>query len=71
MKHEQALTRLAKLLKRGPMTARAIAQATDCCKPVAYARIRALQERGFSLYSVRASDGSARRGPKALAWGIL
>lgn len=64
-----ALDALARLLRRGPLTARQIAQQTRCCKPAAYARIRALENRGERVYTVRLTERNSP-GPEPLAYGI-
>lgn len=66
--YEKTLIKLATLLKRGPLTAREIAKALDCCKPIAYKRLRALKKRGVVLFETPAPRSST--GPKAKAYGI-
>lgn len=64
-----ALDALAKLLRKGPLTARQIANVTRCCKPAAYSRVRALELRGERVYTVRVANPT-RSGPEPLAYGI-
>lgn len=63
-----ALDSLAKLLRKGPLTARQIAAITKCCKPAAYERVRALELRGERVYTVRIVNRAS--GPEPLAYGI-
>lgn len=62
------LDRLTVLLRRKPMTARAIAEAMHCSRPVAHDRLAALRLRGERLLEVSASQRST--GPKAVAYWI-
>lgn len=62
------LDRLAVLLRRGPLTARQIADRLGCSKPTAYTWIQALVERGDSVYSIAAKGD--RPGPRAKAYGV-
>lgn len=66
---EGEIDRLAALLrKRGPLTAAQIATALECCKPAAYARIKALMDR-MSVYQV-AKPRRGKRGPNPIAYGL-
>ena len=61
------LEELERMLRESPMTARAIAEAMGCSKPVAYARLRALSQR------VRLARRKVRErpsGPKAVAYAV-
>jgi predicted transcriptional regulator len=64
----KTLDKLAKLLRRKPHTAKQIAAAMGCGKPIAYARIRDLMERGelVETEKIRAS----KSGPRAQAYFI-
>lgn len=65
----ETLDRLLVLLKRAPLTAREIAEKLGCSKPVAYARVRALQEvRGAQVYTLVPKRRT--RGPKPIAYGV-
>lgn len=66
--YEKALDQLAALLRRKPLTARAIAAVLGCCKPAAYGRLAALRQRGDSVYSMEVREGAV--GPKSLAYGV-
>lgn len=66
---EGELDRLAALLRaRGPLTAAQVARALKCCKPAAYARIRALSARE-SVYQV-SKPRKGKRGPVPVAYGL-
>lgn len=69
MTHAKRLDQLASLLRRRPLTAREIADRMKCCKPAAYARVRALIERGDRVLEIRRTD-RARRGPSPVAYWI-
>lgn len=62
------LDHLAALLRRYPMTAKQIATRYDCCKPIAYARIRALKQRGEKLLKTKVRESAT--GPKSVAYSI-
>lgn len=66
--YQKTLAKLASLLKRKPMTARAIAVELGCCVPAAYERLRALKKTGVALYEIEAQQETT--GPKATAYGI-
>jgi len=62
------LDRLAALLKRKPLTARQVADELECCRPTAYQRIRALEERGDAVFKIAApAEGT---GPRPVAYGV-
>lgn len=63
------LNRLSRLLRRRSMTAREIAEHFGCCKPQAYARVKALQARGENVVSIPVD--SRRPGPRAVAYWIV
>lgn len=67
--YRKTLDRLAAMLRRGPMTARAISDTLGCCRPAAYQRVAALRKRGDHVYEMRASDPT-RSGPEAVAYGV-
>ena len=52
-----------------PRTALEIAKMLGCCKPTAYARVRALSGLGFKVYTVKVKQ--QRPGPVSLAYGII
>ena len=60
---------LENLLRKKPLTVREIAAKLKCCKPVAYAKVRALIESGADVYQVRARDPH-RTGPVPVAYGL-
>jgi predicted transcriptional regulator len=62
----ETLDRLSRLLRRKPMTAEQIAKAMGCCKPIAYARIRAL---GDVVSREQRAPGS-KRGPRPWIYSI-
>ncbi len=64
----KTLDNLTAMLKRKPMTARAIAAAQRCSRPVAYQRLEALRERGETVYALPVREAS--RGPLSVAYGI-
>lgn len=64
----ETLDALEQLLREQPMTARAIAAAMGCCRPVAYDRLRALKKRGVKLRQRRVREGAS--GPKATAYSV-
>lgn len=66
--YTQTLDKLTALLRRKPLTAKAIAAAMGCCKPAVYHRIAALRERGEQLYSF--STRESPTGPMSTAYGI-
>ncbi len=71
--YNKTLDKLAELLRRKPMTARAISEALTCCRPAAYQRLRALQERGDAVFEMQAPElpkGSRKPGPRSIAYGI-
>ncbi len=63
------LDKLAALLRRKPLTARQIAKATGCCRPTAYARLAALEERGDPVF--KTTGPGAATGPKPVTYGML
>jgi predicted transcriptional regulator len=68
VEYDETLTRLADLLRERPMTARAIAAEFKCSKPVAYARLRDLVQRGHKLKTSRVREST--RGPQSLAYEL-
>lgn len=65
--NEEDLQRLMKIFGRGKLlTARQIAELMDCSRPVAYARVRALKDRGFKLTEKQVREGSS--GPMSIAY---
>lgn len=62
------LDRLAALLKKKPLTAKAIAKAMDCCIPAAHGRLAALRERGDALYTMPVRESPV--GPLSTAYGL-
>ncbi len=66
--HSRNLDRLRALLKRKPLTARQVAEALECCRPTAYARIEALIARGDQVFTIQAT--STGTGPRPVAYGV-
>lgn len=62
------LDRLATMLRRQPLTARQVAERLSISRPTAYEWIRALAERGESVYQIPARQTGP--GPRAKAYGI-
>jgi predicted ArsR family transcriptional regulator len=67
--YDKTLAKLEALLRRKAMTAKAIAEALRCCRPVAYQRLRALEARGLNVVVEPARD-AGKPGPKAVAFRI-
>ncbi len=66
--YEKTLDKLAAMLRRKSMTAKAIAKALKCCKPSAYHRLAALSERGEKLETETVRESST--GPSATAYRL-
>lgn len=66
--YTQTLDKLAALLRRKPLTAKAISEAMGCCKPAVYSRIAALRDRGEKIYSFSVRESVT--GPKSTSYGI-
>lgn len=66
--YEKTLDKLSKLLRRKPLTAKQIAAALACCKPVAYQRVKALQARGERVHIKRVREGNT--GPESAQYAI-
>lgn len=64
------LDRLLKVLRRTPLTARQIAERFGVSKPTAYARVRALLERGEPIYE-RRERRLGVPGPAVAVFGVL
>ncbi len=65
--YAKALTQLEKLLRRKPMTARALAKKLGCSKPALYKRLRALEaEHPLTKRKVREST----TGPSAWLYSL-
>lgn len=67
--NEEALRQLANLLRKRALTARQIADLTECSKPIAYARIETLRARGVKFTERKVRQGIA--GPKATSYRIV
>lgn len=65
----RTLKRLVSLLKAKPMTAKAIAEAMECCRPTAYQRLEALRSKGVEVYEVRQVT-KGKTGPRSTAYGV-
>ena len=63
-----AVDALAAVLRARPLTAAAIARIFHCARPIAYARIRALRDRGVRLVETEIREG--RTGPTSTAYAI-
>lgn len=76
--YSDTLDRLAEMLRRKPMTAREIAEAFKCCKPIAYKRLQALRQRGDVVFEEMLPPDSRmlggrmlkRSGPRSVAYGV-
>lgn len=66
--YEKTLNKLAAMLRKKPMTAKAISESLKCCRPVAYERLRALQERGEQVFQIPIRESAT--GPSSTAYGI-
>jgi hypothetical protein len=66
--YSETLDRLAKLLKRKPMTAKAISAEIGRCRPVAYQLIKALRRRGDAVYELAVRESVT--GPTSTAYGL-
>lgn len=66
--YEKDLEKLAKLLRRKPLTAREISVKLRCCVPTAYQRVRELERRGTPVR--RQPAKKVGTGPRALAFAI-
>lgn len=66
--YNHTLGRLEVLLRRTPMTARAIAKTMGCCRPVAYQRLAALRARGLPICEVQIRESAT--GPRSTAYSI-
>jgi DNA-binding Lrp family transcriptional regulator len=66
--YTKVLNKLSASLRRKPMTARAIAEAFNCCRPVAYERLRALEKRGETVFQIRIRESVT--GPQSTAYGV-
>ncbi len=66
--YQKTLNRLARLLRRKAMTAKAVATVQKCSRPIAYQRIQALIQRGEAVYT-RGTRESVT-GPCSVAYGI-
>jgi hypothetical protein len=63
------LTKLARLLRSNTMTAKQIALTMKCSVPTAYARLRALEDEGVDVFTLKSRTGSTP-GPRAAVYGI-
>jgi len=70
MDYDQTLAKLAGDLREQAMTARQIAAACGCSMPVAYARVRALRDRGITVLETRSEVAAGKRGPKPVAYRV-
>lgn len=69
--YDATLDKLAALLRKRPLTARAIAARLECSKPVAYQRLRDLPERlANGERVVEEPVRESKRGPLSVAYGI-
>lgn len=69
--YDKVLDQLATMLRRKPRTARAVAEALGCSRPVAYARLEDVKERlrpGERLHVERVRESV--RGPPAVCYSI-
>lgn len=67
--YDDALDKLAALLRRKPLTPRQIAEAMGCCRPTAYQRLQALIDRGENVYQLRVK-GTKSTGPTPFSFGV-
>lgn len=67
-KHAADLRELARLLRLGPQSARAVQQALGVSKPTVYARIKDLPTLGYTVVESTAREGS--RGPRATIYTV-
>lgn len=67
--YEKTLDRLVDLLRDKPMTAREIAKAMKCCRPVVYERLDALEKRGTAVFKLTRFRIPGT-GPKPIAYGV-
>jgi predicted transcriptional regulator len=66
--YTKTLDRLSQLLRRKPMTARAIAEHMNCRKPTAYQRLRDLQKRGEEVFTTQVRESDT--GPLSTAYSV-
>lgn len=69
--YADTLNQLAAMIRRKPMTARAIAEELGCCKPVVYQRLRELARRGRTVTAQPAPElprGERCSGPRAVVY---
>lgn len=66
--YDQTLDKLAAMLRRKPMTAKAIAAHFKCCRPVAYQRLRDLKARGETLTRKKVRESAT--GPKSYVYSV-
>ena len=66
--YSKILDKLSKMLRQKPMTAKAIAAAFGCARPVAYQRVRELRKRGETVYTIPLRESPT--GPESTAYGV-
>jgi predicted ArsR family transcriptional regulator len=66
--YDADLERLASVLRRGTFTAKQLARELGCAKPTVYERVKALIERGHSVFTVTVAG--KHRGPAARQFGL-
>ena len=67
--YKRSLDRLAALLRREELTAKEIAVRLKVSKPAVYSQLRALAQRGDSLWTTR-KRWVGKPGPAATAYGV-